>query len=949
MIKHLLLFASLLFISSLNSFAAEPNKGYSKIQSDYNSGKIGIDNQLLQKFYYGFDKSKLAPEYRDDDLTPLKCGTEMVMEYHAHEAELQKSTIDQINSYLKNPFEKTATTYTYLSHSGKFLLTYDIDGVNAVPLADTNGNGIPDYIEWIAGYFDYVWHFEIDSLGYLAPPITTIGTGQYQVGFENMSDYGYTDIVKGQLTHIVLHNNFIGFPSDTDPEGTQKGAAKVTAAHEFKHATQIMYNHWNEPSWFLEMDATWMEDIAYNYVNDYYNYLPSSQIVDPGVSFDRSQGYEDCIWMHYLSQKFGIPVNKQIWIRRNSNPFETMYTNFDNILSQYSYSFLKGYKEYFTWNYSCGSNHNPLIRSYTEASNYPTSGVCQSGSFPDSSTGCGFSERSANYIFYQGINSNKLAQIKYYGTSGIDQSLELIFLYKNNTAEIKDTTVPSNGALDYISSGKLSDIKSVIAIPIITSSLSGSYNYSIAGLPFNSALFTFTPLKDFESTTQRAVLVNLVTENNIALADSFKLYYKVGNWLYPPIKMLADGTLNEYTADIPGFPLGAKVSYYFSVYDTLGQYYFLPSSAPAVPFTYNVVLDTVPPVIIHSPITQKTKFDFPFSIFADVNDNMGIDSVYIDYSFNGSNFTRSPLTNYKDSTYYIRISPDSQVVNSMSLMTYRITALDISTNKNKATYPLSGFQQINIAAGYQFISAPNKIIKANVLGGIRDTINVPNDLNIGNIKIIFNATYPRFSDLTARLTPPFGTAGYIFKNPGLGTSFENAANPQIELEQDAFLSMNNFQVVGNGNISGEYQPDTLNLNNYINNNARGTWILTLVDTKTDLTGILLDWGLIITPSTGTDVKNTLSQPTGYKLAQNYPNPFNPSTRISYSIPTGSIVKLSVFDILGREIAVLVNEFKSTGNYEVEFSTSGKSFPSGVYFYKLEAGNFTSVKKLVLLK
>jgi hypothetical protein len=71
--------------------------------------------------------------------------------------------------------------------------------------------------------------------------------------------------------------------------------------------------------------------------------------------------------------------------------------------------------------------------------------------------------------------------------------------------------------------------------------------------------------------------------------------------------------------------------------------------------------------------------------------------------------------------------------------------------------------------------------------------------------------------------------------------------------------------------------------------------------------------------------------------------------IDYSIPAGSFIKLSLFDILGREIAILVNGYKPAGNHKVEFSTSGKSFPSGVYFYKLEAGNFTSVKKLVLLK
>jgi hypothetical protein len=282
-------------------------------------------------------------------------------------------------------------------------------------------------------------------------------------------------------------------------------------------------------------------------------------------------------------------------------------------------------------------------------------------------------------------------------------------------------------------------------------------------------------------------------------------------------------------------------------------------------------------------------------------------------------------------------------------LSYRITAIDNSLHKNKRTFPDSGFQQVKIVDGSEFISSNNKIIKANILGGLKDTIIVPTDLNIGGIKIIFLASYSRFSDLTAKITPPFGSAAYLFKNPGLGTPFENAMNPQIKFEQDAFLSMKNFEVIGTGNIVGEYRPDTLNLDNYKDQNAKGKWILTITDSKTNLTGNLLGWGLIITPSNSSGVQSELNQPTNYYLAQNYPNPFNPSTMIDYSIPAGSFIKLSLFDILGREIAILVNGYKPAGNHKVEFSTSGKSFPSGVYFYKLEAGNFTSVKKLVLLK
>jgi hypothetical protein len=95
-------------------------------------------------------------------------------------------------------------------------------------------------------------------------------------------------------------------------------------------------------------------------------------------------------------------------------------------------------------------------------------------------------------------------------------------------------------------------------------------------------------------------------------------------------------------------------------------------------------------------------------------------------------------------------------------------------------------------------------------------------------------------------------------------------------------------------------------------------------------------------------------PVQYSLEQNYPNPFNPSTKIRYSIPSvtlsgveGSLVTLKVYDVLGNEVVTLVNEEKPVGNYEVEFNASG--FASGIYFYKLQAGSFNQVKKMILMK
>ena len=100
-------------------------------------------------------------------------------------------------------------------------------------------------------------------------------------------------------------------------------------------------------------------------------------------------------------------------------------------------------------------------------------------------------------------------------------------------------------------------------------------------------------------------------------------------------------------------------------------------------------------------------------------------------------------------------------------------------------------------------------------------------------------------------------------------------------------------------------------------------------------------------TTSTAIDNSNSAPLSFRLYQNYPNPFNPSTTIKYSLPKEGIVTLKVYNVLGKEVKTLVNEFENAGVYNVSFNAS--ELPSGIYFYRLISGNFTQVKKLILLK
>lgn len=109
------------------------------------------------------------------------------------------------------------------------------------------------------------------------------------------------------------------------------------------------------------------------------------------------------------------------------------------------------------------------------------------------------------------------------------------------------------------------------------------------------------------------------------------------------------------------------------------------------------------------------------------------------------------------------------------------------------------------------------------------------------------------------------------------------------------------------------------------------------------------WGTtsVVVNVTGINENIVGFNPNNYKLYANYPNPFNPSTKIRYAIPQTSFTTLKVYSVTGKEVATLINEEKTPGVYEVNFNAAGLS--SGIYFYKLQSGAFSDIKKMILLK
>jgi photosystem II stability/assembly factor-like uncharacterized protein len=185
-------------------------------------------------------------------------------------------------------------------------------------------------------------------------------------------------------------------------------------------------------------------------------------------------------------------------------------------------------------------------------------------------------------------------------------------------------------------------------------------------------------------------------------------------------------------------------------------------------------------------------------------------------------------------------------------------------------------------------------------------------------------------------------------NGGVDWTPQSAAGGERRLSSVAFTGVNNGTAVGDATLL----HTTDGGHTWTPQIAGRQWPLFSVSFADANTGTAVGyWGTILRTTNGgvtwVQPDQSAGIPWGYVLHQNYPNPFNPSTTIKYELPKASQVTLTLYDVLGRQVSVLVNERREAGYHEVKFDGSGLS--SGVYFYRIEAGSFVETRKLILLR
>lgn len=262
---------------------------------------------------------------------------------------------------------------------------------------------------------------------------------------------------------------------------------------------------------------------------------------------------------------------------------------------------------------------------------------------------------------------------------------------------------------------------------------------------------------------------------------------------------------------------------------------------------------------------------------------------------------------------------------------------------SSSSSPLVRADNINFREGFYKEITYRRIPESNSQGAMMDdSIYIPDNVNISDVNLYLGFNHGAAEQLTVTLISPTGQS-YQFMNgytsPALGNSFATIFDDQA----DSTLASNRYynllpRVKTQGSINSAFSG----------NSSAGIWRLRINDLSGLEIGYLSAWGIQINNSPVIGIQNISGEvPESFSLGQNYPNPFNPKTNIRIQMPNSGFAKLKVFDITGKEVAVLVNEELNAGTYNVDFD--GSNLASGTYFYRLETDGYSDVKKMILIK
>lgn len=456
------------------------------------------------------------------------------------------------------------------------------------------------------------------------------------------------------------------------------------------------------------------------------------------------------------------------------------------------------------------------------------------------------------------------------------------------------------------------------------------------------------PLKDLEAPAAQEVAVSISADAPGVTWDRVELLYSA-NGTYPAtaLPMTTSGG-NIYKATIPAIASG-RIDYQIVVKSSDGYY------APRVHNAYNISEDAqAPTVTTLQKLYNTLDKNGPFTVSASISDNMGVDAnaVYLHYRTQ-----RLPLDSVKASPGSSRHEFAAQIAGDFSYgdtLMYYFSAKDIAQTANYAVSAedtaVIGYEDFEHGLGawtsdgkgpwgpsaeephdgsYSLADSPNSTPAAGLTTAL--TLNYALDLSQAD-----DADLTFWSRNMLRLNKDYG---YVEVSADDGATW-------IEMTK----------VTG---LKPTWKQITLSLKGYVGTGFENLLLRFRLQTQTGAIGDnFYGWhidDILLDESVQTGIESTnesAMQPVSFGLGQNYPNPFNPSTSIAYQLPRANQVRIQVYNTLGQRIRTLVDEKREAGKYSVLWKgddESGSPVATGMYFYRMEAGEFVAVRKLLLLK
>jgi len=943
--RLLSLFLLVIMLSSVGLAVAGPLTNSAdfldQVSADLNSGELDLDEALLYKFHYTFDSSKLPEEYRVEGFSPLRCGTAAIMEYYAERSNLRPETVAIIEAYLVPGAAKLA----YNSPGGHFQLTYSTSGGNAVPASDVNPpNGIPDYVEKIAAYFDEVWIAEVDNQGFTAPPI---GSGRYAVSFESMSSYGYTTVVNSStgLTRIVMHNTFTGFPGNDDPEGDVWGAAKVTAAHEFKHSTQFATSRWSEGGW-NEVDATWAEEFVYDQVNDYYNYLTGeSPVRHPELSLDSGStgtgSYEDCIWEMWLSQSFGDQFITDYWDYRRTHTYVSVMDSWDEILGDYGLTFAEGWSKFVAWNY--GTDYRAVSGvGYDEGNSYPYgSFVAYTTSYPFSTSGS-VAHLAANQVRLLGFNggTNGTLEIDFTGAAGGPMTLSAYVEKMDGTGAIEVATLDAGNDGHFIFSTPLQEIKYVGLVVGNAAKDGSALAWSLTASQVEALPEPEIGLDSYAVETsleEAATATEYLQLSNVGDSGS-TLSYDVALWGNDPVakgrSLLGDKSVAGSTmtpADY-SYLAGFTVDMVLTVFNGTSDSEWLTDATMEFP----------------AGVTVNSSTNFVGGSLGDLEtDNAVGDGALIQWHGDYGTGNYGVIKDGESAVATVNITVDPSFTGNLIIGT-SISGDGYGSNPHSINdeiilTPGDPEMEVSSPNGGEVFSATENVVVEWISGGLTENISIELSRNGGSDWETLVADVVNTGSYDLALGAP-GSNHCLLRVSAADGSPSDISDSEFSVYEPvtwltctpASGTVNEGQQV---DLALDFTPGSLPVDTYTaymiieNDGPSGTVIVPVTMNVT----------------AGTSAAVT---PEVFALTGNFPNPFNPKTAISFSLAREGVTTIEVLDLRGYLVTTLFQGNLEAGHHLVDWDgldANGRMVAAGTYLARLRTPGHEAVSKMVLAK